>query len=88
MLFTDDTPSPPDSVASATRSSAAKRKASDARISPSLAAYSVTDLIAELATLTRNQLRIGQSERTFPRLSKPNPIQAKALQLVDIKLTT
>jgi transposase len=87
MLFTDDTPlAPTDPVSSAQRSPAAKKKAATARTSDGLPAYSLTDLIAELATLTRNQLRIGQSEHTFPRLSKPSPIQAKTLELLDIKL--
>jgi hypothetical protein len=46
-----------------------------------------SDLIEELSTLTRNQLRIGTTNHTFPRLTKPNPIQAKTLQLLDIKLS-
>jgi hypothetical protein len=52
-----------------------------------LLAHSLTDLIEELSTLARNQLRIGDTNHTFPRLTKPNPIQAKALQLLDIKLS-
>ncbi len=87
MLFTDETPlAPADPVASATRSPAAKKKAASVRTTDGLPAYSLTDLIAELSTITRNQLRIGQTEHTIPRLSKPNPVQAKALQLLDIKL--
>jgi hypothetical protein len=87
MLFTDETPlAPADPVASVTRSPAAKKKAASVRTTDGLPAYSLTDLIAELSTITRNQLRIGQTEHTIPRLSKPNPVQAKALQLLDIKL--
>jgi len=52
-----------------------------------LPAHTLADLLAELATLTRNQLRIGPSEHTFARLSTPTPLQARALELLDIKLT-
>lgn len=87
MIFTDDTPlAPADPVAPATRSPAAKKKAASHRTTDGLPAYSLTDLIEELATLARNQLRISDSEHTFTRLTKPNTVQAKALQLLDIKL--
>lgn len=87
MLFTDDTPiAPADPVAPATRSTAAKKKAASHRTTDGLPAYNLTDLIAELGTITRNQLRISNSDHTLPRLTKPNPTQAKALQLLDIKL--
>jgi hypothetical protein len=87
MLFTDDTPlAPADPVAPATRSPAAKKKAASARTTDGLPAYSLTDVIEELSTLARNQLRIGNSDHTFPRLTKPNQIQIKALELLDIKL--
>jgi Transposase DDE domain len=85
MIFTDDTPlAPTDPVAPATRSPAAKKKAASHRTTDGLPAYNLTDLIEELSTLARNQLRIGQTSHTFTRLTKPNPIQAKALQLLDI----
>ena len=88
MLFTDDTPlAPADPVAPARRSPAANTKAGSARTPDRLPAYNLTDLIAELATICRNQLRVGKSEHTFPRLTNANPIQAKALTLLDIKLT-
>jgi hypothetical protein len=87
MLFTDDTPlSPADPVAPARRSPAANTKAGRARTPDGLPAYSLTDLIAELGTICRNQLRIGTSPHTFARLTSPNPVQAKALELLDAKL--
>ena len=86
MLFTDDTPlTPADPVAPARRSAAANAKAASHRTPDGLPAYSLTDLIAELGTVCRNQLRIGESEHTFPRLTNTNQIQAKALQLLDAK---
>ncbi len=60
MIFTDDTPlAPADPVSSAQRSPAAKKKVASARTTDGLPAYSLTDLIEELATLCRNQLRIS-----------------------------
>jgi hypothetical protein len=88
MLFTDDTPiTPTDPVAPARRSPAANTKAGRARTPDGLPAYNLTDLINELGTICRNQLRVGDTAHTFPRLTNPNPIQAKALELLDIKLT-
>jgi hypothetical protein len=87
MLFTDDTPlAPTDPVAPAQRSPAANAKASSARTADGLPAYNLTDLIAELGTICRNQLRIGESQHTFARLTNPNPVQVKALELLDVKL--
>ena len=34
----------------------------------------------------RNQIRIGQAEQTFTRLTTPTQLQARALELLDIKL--
>ena len=87
MLYTDDTPlTPADPVAPAQRSPAANAKAGSHRTPDGLPAYNLPDLIAELGTICRNQLRIGDGEHTFPRLTNTNPIQAKALELLDVKL--
>jgi transposase len=89
MLFTDDTPlAPADPVAPAHRSPAANTKTASHRTPDGLPAYNLTDLIAELGTVCRNQLRVGTSAHTFPRLTNPNPVHTKALELLDIKLTT
>lgn len=88
MLYTDDTPlAPTDPVAPAKRSPAADTKAASHTTPDGLPAYSLTDLIAELGTICRNQLRIGDSQHTFPRLTTANTIQAKALELLDVKLS-
>ncbi len=87
MLFTDDTPlTPADPVAPARRSPAANTKAGRGRAPDGLPAYNLPDLIAELGTVCRNQLRIGDSAHTFPRLTNRNAVQAKALELLDVKL--
>jgi hypothetical protein len=87
MLFTDDTPlTPADPVAPARRSPAATRKAGSHRTPDGLPAYSLSDLIAELGTICRNQLHIGDTPYTIPRLTNTNQLQAKALALLDVKL--
>jgi len=89
MLFQDDTPlTPADPVKPARRSTAAHTKAGSARSADGLPAYSLADLLAELGTVCRNQLRFGESTHTFPRLTNINTAQAKALALLDIKLGT
>jgi Transposase DDE domain len=87
MLFTDDTPlTPTDPVAPARRSPAANAKAASHRTPDGLPAYNLADLIAELGTICRNQLRVGEHEHTFPRLTNPNPVQTNTLELLDINL--
>ena len=89
MLYADDTPlTPADPVAPARRSPAANTKAGSHRTPDGMPAFNLPDLIAELGTVCRNQLRIGDSEHTLPRLTNTNPVQAKALALLDIKLST
>ena len=84
MLYIDDTPiAPADPVAPAKRSPAAKRKNASHRTPDGLPVYDLTDLIAELGTICRNHLRIGERAHTFTRLTTPNPVQAKALELLD-----
>jgi hypothetical protein len=87
LLFTDEEPlSPTDPVAPAKRSTSAKAKAASAQTPDRHAAHSFADLIADLGTLCRNQIRIGHAEHTFTRLTKPTELQFRALQLLDIKL--
>jgi hypothetical protein len=89
MLYTDDTPlTPADPVAPAQRSPAANTKAGSHRTPDGLPAYNLPDLIAELGTICRNQLRIGNNEHTFPRLTNANDVQAKALALLNVTLAT
>jgi hypothetical protein len=89
LLFTDTEPlSPIDPVAPATRSAAAKAKAATAKTTDGYHAYSFGDLIAELGTLCRNQLRIGAADHTITRHTTPTQPQARAFELLDIKLAT
>jgi len=87
LLFTDEQPlSPTDPVAPARRSTAAKTKAGSAKSADGHPAHSFSDLIADLGTLCRNELRIGQAEHTYTRLTNPTALQARALELLEVKL--
>jgi transposase len=86
LLFTDENPiAPIDPVAPAKRSKTAKAKAGSHTTTDGHPASSLTDLLADLGTLCRNELRIGDRDHTFKRLTTPTPLQAKALELLDAK---
>jgi DDE family transposase len=87
LLFTDEAPlAPADPVLPAQRSASARAKAGSAETADGFAAHTLADLIAELGTLCRNEVRIGQAEHTFMRLTKPSGLQTRAFELLDIKL--
>jgi transposase len=87
MLYTDDEPlMPADPVAPAKRSTSARAKDASHHTTDGLPVYSLSDLIAELGTVCRNQLRIADNKHTFPRLTNTNEIQTKALELLGVKL--
>lgn len=85
MLFCDDTPiSPADPVAPARRSTGALAKAGSARTVDGYPAHSLEDLIADLGTLCRNTIQIGNSPHTFTRLTTPTELQATAFELAGV----
>ncbi len=85
LLFADDTPlSAADPVAPAQRSPQAAAKAGSARTADGQVAHSLEDLLSDLGTLCRNELRIGASEHTFTRLTTPTELQASAFELLGI----
>jgi hypothetical protein len=87
LLFTDDTPlTPADPVKPATRSPSARAKASSHTTPTGHPAHTLPDLLADLGTLARNTVRIGHATHTFTRLTTPTPLQADALELLDVKL--
>ena len=61
--------------------------ASAARTEHGHRAHTLPDLLADLATLTRNTLSIHNGA-TFTRLSEPTALQATTLQLLGVKLAT
>jgi hypothetical protein len=84
MLFKDETPPlHPDPVAKATRSAGAERKAHTRRTSTGDAAHSYKSLLAELATLTRNTIRLPGTTTTFYKLAQPTTLQTRALDLAE-----
>jgi hypothetical protein len=84
LTFHDEQPPhQADPVAKATRSPAARRKATTKTTTTGHAAHTVRDLLAELATQTRNTIRVADSPATFTKLTQPTPLQARALQLAD-----
>ena len=87
MLYNDDTPiAPTDPVAPARRSPAARRKNASHRTPDGLPIYDLPDLIAELGTRCKNLVRFSERALTFSLLTTPNPVHAKALELLNIKL--
>ena len=84
LLFKDETPPiQPDPVAKATRSPAAQRKARTKRTSTGETCHGYKSLLAELATLTRNTIRLPGSTATFHKLAQPTALQARALDLAE-----
>src|SRR3954465_4126702 len=82
LLFTDEHPqSNPDPVAKATRSPAAQRKAQTKHTSTGEPCHSYTTLLAELATRTRNTIRLPSADATFDKLTEPTTLQQHALGL-------
>jgi Transposase DDE domain len=82
LLFKDEhPPTAPDPVAKAARSLAAQRKAQTKRTTSGKPCHSYRSLIAELATLTRNTIRLPGANATFDKLTEPTPLQAHALDL-------
>jgi hypothetical protein len=84
LTFADEQPPHrTDPVAKATRSPAADRKAATKTTSTGHAAHTPRDLLAELALQTRNTIRVAAGPATFTKLTRPTPLQARALELVD-----
>jgi len=84
LLFKDERPSSAaDPVAKSTRSPSAQRKAQSKRTDAGEQVHSYKSLLAELATLTRNTIRLPQTTATFEKLTEPTPTQARALELAE-----
>jgi hypothetical protein len=86
LLFTDDTPqAPADPVAPAERSAAGKAKAGSKLTADGFRAHSFPDLLAELGTLCRNEVRIEPGGHSFTQLTKANPLQERAFELLNVR---
>ncbi|HEY5183828.1 MAG TPA: IS1634 family transposase [Actinomycetes bacterium] len=85
LTFTDENrPHPADPVAPAKRSTAADAKAATKTTTDDLPARSFTNLLDHLATLTRADLRYGETDAspTVPTLAQPTPTQRRAFELL------
>ena len=84
LLFHDDNPaSNTDPVAKATRSPEATRKAGRRRTPQQEPCHTIESLFDELENRTRNTIRVNGSQATFPQLSIPTELQARALALIN-----
>jgi hypothetical protein len=89
LLFDDEQPpTQPDPVAKARRSPQAERKAQSKRTANGERCHSLATLLDELATRTRNTIRLHESDATFDQLTKPTPTQARALALIESYAST
>jgi hypothetical protein len=84
LLFKDDDPpTAADPVAKATRSRAAQQKAQTKRTPDGETTHSFKSLLDELATQTRNTIRIPGSTATFDKLTQPTALQTRAHDLAE-----
>ena len=84
LTFHDERPPrQTDPVAKATRSPSAQRKATSKTTSAGQPAHTLRSLLAELRLQTHNTIRVADSPATLTKLSKPSPLQARALELAE-----
>jgi hypothetical protein len=87
LLFDDAAPSAPVCpVKPAQRSPSAMLKANTQTTPDGHTAHDLPDLLADLATLARNTIRVPATETTFKQLTTPTPLQTRAFELLDLKL--
>ncbi len=85
LLFKDaDKPVADDVVAPARRSASALAKARTQRLADDTPVHSFDSLLGQLATLTRNTVRLPNSSATVEKLANPTPLQTRALQLIGL----
>jgi transposase len=89
ILFDDDDPEAAQQarqniVSPAARSPKAQNKDYSKRTEEGFPVHSFQTLLKDLATLTRNEVRVG--EQTLQMLATPTPVQQRALQLLQIHL--
>jgi transposase len=87
MLFDDDDPEAAKAarkniVSPAARSPKAHSKDNSKRTADGLPVHSFQTILKDLATLTRNEVRVG--EQTLQMLANPTPLQQRALQLLQV----
>ena len=91
MLFDDDDKSGAASkresiVAPAQRSDSALEKAATKNTRDGLPVHSFQTLLADLATITKNRVASKAAGLEFDRITRPTPLQACALELLEVSL--
>jgi hypothetical protein len=85
LLYTDDTPhAPVNPVAPAQRSQAATKKTTSHHSPDGHRLHTLPDLLSDLGTLCRNQIRIPATGHSYHQLTQPTPLQTRALTLLDV----
>ncbi|HUY55414.1 MAG TPA: IS1634 family transposase [Candidatus Nanopelagicaceae bacterium] len=88
LLFGDEQPPPrQDPVAPAQRSQPALDKARTQRLADGTQVHDFSTLLEELATLSRETIRMTAAETTFDKLTTPTPLQQHAFSLLGIPIT-
>jgi len=72
-----------DPVANATRSRDATRNAGRRRTPDHEPCHTIDSLLDELENRTLNTIRVNGTDATFPQLSTPTELQARALALIN-----
>ena len=73
-------------VAPAMRSNTAKRKDATRRTASGYPVQSFQDLLKDMATITRNRIRISEYGAEYNKLTSPTDYQRRVLELLDAKL--
>jgi DDE family transposase len=88
LLYTDDTPTAATNpVAPAHRSPAATAKTNGHRSRDGHQLHTLADLLADLGTLTRNQVRIPATGHSYQQLTTATALQTRALELLGVTPT-
>ncbi len=74
-------------VAPAPRSAAARRKDQRKRTDDEEPVHSLRTLLEDLGTLAKNRVRVGDTDEEFYLLTRPTPLQHRALDLLGIKIS-
>jgi hypothetical protein len=94
ILFDDHDPadaaqSRPNMVVPAERSKAAKRKAATKVTDDGLPVHSFQTLLDDLATISKNTIEVKRTDRepvSFEKITRPTPVQQRALDLLGVGL--
>jgi len=89
MLFVDHDPEGPGTerhsiVAPAVRSSATLSQIASRCSDDGLPLHAFKTLVNDLSTLTKNTVRMGDTEATFEQYARPTPLQQRALDLREV----